>query len=52
MNMIDKQNVKLILQSDQLDKNLTLEINPNHEIIKKLNVMRKTDAAIGKDIAF
>ena len=30
-----------------MDKNLTLEINPNHDIIKKLNEMRKTDMSIG-----
>lgn len=27
-----------------MDKNLTLEINPNHEIIVKLNKMRKNDS--------
>ena len=27
-----------------MDKNLTLEINPHHEIIVKLNRMRKTDS--------
>lgn len=31
-----------------MDKNLTMEINPNHEIIVKLNQMRKTDISIGK----
>jgi HSP90 family molecular chaperone len=31
MGMMDRQN------ADQLDKNLTMEINPNHEIIVKLN---------------
>lgn len=30
-----------------MDKNLTFEINPNHEIIIKLNQMRKTDISIG-----
>ena len=30
-----------------MDKNLTLEINPNHEIIVKLNEMRKKDLSIG-----
>lgn len=30
-----------------MDKNLTFEINPNHEIIKKLNEMRKIDLSIG-----
>lgn len=33
-----------------MDKNLTLEINPNHEIVTKLNEMRKTDMKIGKKI--
>ena len=30
-----------------MDQNLTLEINANHDIIKKLNEMRKTDMSIG-----
>lgn len=30
-----------------MDKNLTLEINPNHEIIVKLNELRKTNISIG-----
>ena len=29
-----------------MDKNLTLEINPNHEIVVALNVMRKTNMKI------
>jgi hypothetical protein len=41
MGMMDRAN------ADQLDKNLTMEINPNHEIIVKLNQMRKTDVSIG-----
>jgi TNF receptor-associated protein 1 len=40
MGMMDRAN------ADQLDKNLTMEINPNHEIIVKLNQMRKTDVSI------
>lgn len=43
--MIDKQN------QDQMDKNLTLEINPNHEIISKLNEMRKTDMNVAALVA-
>jgi len=34
-----------------MDKNLTLEVNPNHEIIKKLNEMRKTDMSIAALVA-
>lgn len=41
MGMIDKTN------ADQMDKNLSLEINPNHEIIVKLNELRKTNISIG-----
>jgi len=33
-----------------MDKNLTLEINPNHEIIVKLNELRKTNISIGTKI--
>jgi len=42
--MMDRQN------ADQLDKNLTMEVNPNHEIIVKLNQMRKTDVSIASII--
>ncbi len=32
-----------------MDKNLTLEINPDHQIIVKLNEMRKKDMSIGNE---
>jgi len=34
-----------------MDKNLTLEINPNHEIISKLNALRKTNLKVASMIA-
>lgn len=34
-----------------MDKNLTMEVNPNHEIIVKLNEMRKTDMAVASMVA-
>jgi len=37
MSMIDSNNIGI------MDNNLTLEINPNHELILKLNELRKTD---------
>lgn len=34
-----------------MDQTLTLEVNPNHEIITKLNEMRKTDMAVASLVA-
>lgn len=30
---------------------ITLEINPNHEMIVKLNAVRKVDESVGQDIS-
>jgi len=40
MAMMEQQNPG---QIDQMNKNNTLEINPNHPIIVKLNELRKRD---------
>jgi len=45
MSMIDSNNVGM------MDQNLTLEINPNHEIILKLNELRKTDMKLANILA-
>ena len=34
-----------------MDQNLTLEINPNHELILKLNELRKTDMKLANLLA-
>ncbi len=41
MAMMEQQNPG---QMDQMNKNNTLEINPSHGIIVKLNELRKRDA--------
>lgn len=45
MAMLDKQN------NEMMDQSLTLEVNPSHDIIVKLNEMRKTDIQVANMVA-
>lgn len=45
MQMMDKN------MAQEATKNLTLEINPNHEIIVKMNELRKKDSSFGSMMA-
>lgn len=46
MAMLDKQNTDMMQE-----QTLTLEVNPTHEIVVKLNEMRKTDITVANMLA-
>jgi len=54
MRMVERENPAQFEQFKammQQQNPITLELNPNHELVVKLNAVRTLDADMGKDIA-